>query len=77
MQSAIDLPRLFPLRASRRLECERRIVRDLGPQLVERGYELQPATRPIGGAQAIAIDWENGTLVGASDARKDGLALGY
>ena len=27
--------------------------------------------------QAVIIDWEKGTLTGASDHRKDGCALGY
>jgi gamma-glutamyltranspeptidase len=31
----------------------------------------------MGGGQAIAIDPETGALYGASDRRKDGLALGY
>ncbi len=31
----------------------------------------------MGGGQAIMIDLENGTLMGASDSRKDGLAIGY
>jgi hypothetical protein len=31
----------------------------------------------MGGGQAIMVDLTTGALVGASDARKDGLALGY
>jgi gamma-glutamyltranspeptidase/glutathione hydrolase len=32
---------------------------------------------PWGGAQIVRIDEESGVLVGASDPRKDGMALGY
>ncbi len=31
----------------------------------------------MGGGQAIMIDPVSGTLMGASDPRKDGLAIGY
>jgi gamma-glutamyltranspeptidase/glutathione hydrolase len=31
----------------------------------------------MGGGQAIMIDPASGTLMGASDPRKDGMALGY
>jgi gamma-glutamyltranspeptidase/glutathione hydrolase len=31
----------------------------------------------MGGGQAIMIDPVNGTLMGASDPRKDGMAIGY
>jgi gamma-glutamyltranspeptidase / glutathione hydrolase len=44
--------------------------------LTERGFELVPPSWAIGGGQAISIDWERGTLTGASDHRKDGCALG-
>jgi gamma-glutamyltranspeptidase/glutathione hydrolase len=45
--------------------------------LAARGHALTPPPKPIGGGQAIWIDWESGGLTGASDPRKDGCALGY
>jgi gamma-glutamyltranspeptidase/glutathione hydrolase len=77
LQSAIDLPRLFPHPISGLLEMERPLREKYGAELARRGFEVGSPPAPIGGAQAIRIDWEHGTLLGGSDPRKDGCALGY
>ncbi|EJN00062.1 gamma-glutamyltransferase family protein [Phyllobacterium sp. YR531] len=77
IQSAMDLPRLFPLPGTTTVECEEAILSSVGPDLMRRGYTVIPAARPIGGAQAVQINWKQNSLIGASDFRKDGMALGY
>jgi gamma-glutamyltranspeptidase/glutathione hydrolase len=41
------------------------------------GHHTTKVIPPLGGGQAVWIDWEKGTLTGGSDPRKDGCALGY
>jgi gamma-glutamyltranspeptidase / glutathione hydrolase len=77
LQSAIDLPRLFPLPGTNVVEMEQRLRDRHGRALEARGFVVQPPGWAIGGAQAISIDWERGTLLGGSDPRKDGCALGF
>ncbi len=77
MQSAMDLPRLFPVLASNVVEAEATLPEASRAGLEARGHRLVAADGPIGGAQAIWIDWERGVLMGGSEPRKDGLALGY
>lgn len=76
-QAAIDAPRLFPRPDTGILDMEAPLRERLGPELSRRGFNVAETGGPIGGAQAIWIDWDNGTLAGASDPRKDGCALGY
>jgi gamma-glutamyltranspeptidase/glutathione hydrolase len=77
LQSAMDMPRLFPLPGTATIEMESRLRARLGEALEHRGFRVIPPKWAIGGAQAIWIDWENGTLLGGSDHRKDGCALGF
>ena len=45
--------------------------------LRQRGHNVVRSRGDFGGYQGIMIDWENGTLRGATEARKDGCAVGY
>jgi len=77
LQQAIDLPRVFSPPAGP-VEAESTVPSEVVQQLTRRGHAVaEPEDKPIGGAQAIWIDWDTGVLTGASDPRKDGCALGY
>jgi gamma-glutamyltranspeptidase/glutathione hydrolase len=75
LQAAIDDPRVF-------FNGETTVVeRGVAPASVrgleQRGHRVEFCAMPLGGGQAIAIDWRRGLLIGASDPRKDGCAIGY
>ncbi len=74
-QEALDLPRIFAYDGI--VETENGIDAATSAVLAQRGHVLQRLQSPHGGGQAIWIDQASGTLVGGSDPRKDGLALGY
>lgn len=74
-QSAVDAPRSFFWEGE--LRVERGYAPNVRQALAELGHKVVIPESPIGGAQAIRIDHERGVLEGASDPRKDGLALGY
>lgn len=76
LQTAIELPRLFPLPGTKQIDIEGRLRDSIGEELVRRGFKLRIPESAMGGAQAVWIDWERGVLLGGSDTRKDGLALG-
>ena len=75
VQEAIDFPRF--LVDNGRLTVERGMPAATLEGLAVRGHDVAEALLPHGGGQAVFIDRDNGTLVGGSDARKDGAALGY
>ena len=75
LQQALDLPRIFAIKG--RVEAERGIPAEIRAGLVALGHDVAVIDKPHGGGQAIWIDRARGLLVGASDPRKDGVALGY
>jgi gamma-glutamyltranspeptidase/glutathione hydrolase len=77
LQSAMALPRLFPVPGTPFVEAEATLPPASRAGLEALGHRFTPAESPIGGAQAIWIDWDRGVLMGASEPRKDGVALGY
>jgi len=74
-QAASDAPRSFAYDGV--LSLEPTFGRDVSDELARRGHRVAWADSPLGGCQAILIDHEAGVLYGASDHRKDGMALGY
>jgi gamma-glutamyltranspeptidase/glutathione hydrolase len=73
-QAALDAPRLFPRNGEVQVETG---IPQATVDRLERLGHVCVAARPLGGGQAILIDHERGTLTGASDPRKDGIALGW
>jgi gamma-glutamyltranspeptidase/glutathione hydrolase len=75
VQEAIDAPRLFPRLG--KVQVERGIPSSVVDRLNRLGHECELIDKPHGGGQAILIDREKGCLIGGSDPRKDGCAMGY
>jgi gamma-glutamyltranspeptidase/glutathione hydrolase len=80
LQQAVDAPR-FRYMSGRDVLLEDEIPATVIRRLMALGHRR--ASPPgvlrssMGGGQVIMIDPVNGTLMGASDLRKDGMALGY
>ncbi|MBZ9938829.1 gamma-glutamyltransferase [Mesorhizobium sp. BR1-1-16] len=75
LQAASDAPRSFAFDGV--LSLESTFDPAVAKALAGYGHAVDVSDTPIGGCQAIAIDDENGALLGATDHRKDGIALGY
>jgi gamma-glutamyltranspeptidase/glutathione hydrolase len=82
LQQAIDAPRIRYV-SGRGVMLEEGLTAPVIAELIKRGHErLLPPDgimhrALMGGGQAIMVDPQTGALVGASDIRKDGLAIGY
>ncbi|KAF0174562.1 MAG: gamma-glutamyltranspeptidase [Rhodobacteraceae bacterium] len=73
-QEAIDAPRCFS--GAEGMMMETGYAPKVRAELAALGHDVKLSPEPIGGAQSILID-DSGILIGASDPRKDGCALGY
>jgi gamma-glutamyltranspeptidase/glutathione hydrolase len=80
LQEAIDAPR-YRFTEGKSVLLEDELGGSIIDSLIHKGHvRAKPPgvmRSSMGGGQAIMIDPLNGTLMGASDPRKDGLALGY
>ncbi|HVC52678.1 MAG TPA: gamma-glutamyltransferase [Stellaceae bacterium] len=74
-QQAAEGPRVFAYQGV--LQTEHFVPQRVRDDLARRGHAIEMLDVPIGGAQAIWIDRERGVLIGGSEPRKDGMALGY
>jgi gamma-glutamyltranspeptidase/glutathione hydrolase len=75
VQQALDDPRVFF--EDEKTLVERGVAQAAIDGLKARGHDVNVRELPLGGGQAVRIDWDRGVLIGASDGRKDGCALGY
>jgi gamma-glutamyltranspeptidase/glutathione hydrolase len=73
-QEALDGPRSFSWVEG--MQVERGYSDIVRVELAQMGHDVSIPPDPLGGAQNILID-DSGILIGASDPRKDGCALGY
>ena len=75
VQQALDLPRVFY--GDGAVLTERGLPDPVRQQLDSLGHRTKVANGPLGAGQAIWIDHERGCLIGGTDHRKDGCAIGY
>ncbi len=80
LQEAIDAPR-YRITTGKNVLMEDGLGSSVIDQLLTMGHLRAKPTgvlrSSMGGGQAIMIDPVSKTLMGASDSRKDGMALGY
>lgn len=75
VQQSLETPRLLPENGVVRYESS--LPKSVVAALAAKGHRMVPAGEPLGGGQIIALDHQHGVLLGGSDPRKDGVALGF
>jgi gamma-glutamyltranspeptidase/glutathione hydrolase len=75
VQEAGEAPRFR--HSQRGLALESAVSADARRGLASRGHHLSDGIGIYGGFQGILIDPRTGVLMGGSDPRKDGCAIGY
>jgi gamma-glutamyltranspeptidase/glutathione hydrolase len=73
VQQSSDMPRSFAFDGV--LTLEPTIPASVADDLIGRGHRVVWADEPLGGCQAVHLDTSRGVMFGASDHRKDGIAL--
>lgn len=75
VQEVVDMPPGLHYEGQYQLEDS--VPAAIIESLKKLGHKTTSVVGPLGGAQAICIDWDKGTLTGGSDPRKHVCALGY
>ena len=75
VQQAMDQPRSFAI--NQQLQMEENFSPSTFADLENRGHQIENLRKPLGGSQCIWINHEDGVLIGGSEPRKDGCAMGY
>ena len=79
LQESVDAPRISHL-SGKEIFMEGGFSEETAQALLERGHEITQGASPVnqvGGGQAIFLDPNENVLLGASDRRKDGSAIGF
>jgi gamma-glutamyltranspeptidase/glutathione hydrolase len=74
-QEALEQPRVH--HQGGKVLAERGLPTATVQALQALGHAVVPAPDPHGGGQIIRVDHDRGVLIGGSEPRMDGLALGY
>ena len=75
IQESLDFARTFALDGL--LKIEKSLDNQIAEKLKSIGHNLSIVPDGIGGGQCIKIDRKEGVLIGGSDPRKDGMAIGF